>query len=326
MPTPLNRFLCSQLIFLSLLSPQLAAQDIEEENEVKRNENSADKKPAEAPEAIDIEKQQLLGLELKDDALVWLEAVKGNKFIAMWEPDTSGNPLGAVLMLHGEGQTPDWPNSLRPLRENLPGFGWATLSLNLPNPLQSHTTVRKSQPPESDNKENNDDEKQIVASRIQAGMEFLNQNGQYNIVLLGQGLGAIRGAAFIRAKPNQNSGKPLTGKKSKAIIQRSIRAFIMINARNLDSDNETDLSDLLRDRSLPVLDVYSGDHFLDESESASRLIAAKKHRLLYYQQYKILEPSTFNNSASSLDENRMTRRVRGFLNKYAKGVEIEGGR
>lgn len=68
------------------------------------------------------------------------------------------------------------------------------------------------------------------------------------------------------------------------------------------------------------MDIYFGDHVLDATESQQRKLAAKKNRIANYHQSKLLEPA----SNWQEGENRLTRRVRGFLNKYAKGVEIDG--
>lgn len=55
-------------------------------------------------------------------------------FVAIWQDDTSGKPLGALLMLHDASQMPDWPAQLQPLRQYLSQHGWATLSISLPEP------------------------------------------------------------------------------------------------------------------------------------------------------------------------------------------------
>jgi hypothetical protein len=54
------------------------------------------------------------------------------EFVAIWQEDTSGKPLGALLMLHDASQMPDWPAQLQPLRHYLSQHGWATLSISLP--------------------------------------------------------------------------------------------------------------------------------------------------------------------------------------------------
>ena len=320
----------------SFLSLPAIAQDTTRTNQ---NDQLEETKPNEsmpkAPRDVTTQHQQLLETELNDDTLVWLETA-GKKFIALWERDTSGNPFGAVLMLHGEGQTADWPTSLGALRNGLTRHGWSTLSISLPPQKLKKIPSRNISGQTSSNNESTDtaippiNTDQHAQERIATAMAYLNQNGQYNIVLLGEGLGAKRAAEYMRPESTKSdtkdSGNPDTEMAANTVakIQSRIRALILINARNVALQGDTTLPNLLRDRMLPVLDLYYGDHYLDESEAAARLLAAKKHRLMYFQQFKILEPSSTPHDGKT--ENRLTRRIRGFLNKYAKGVEVEGVR
>ncbi len=47
----------------------------------------------------------------------------------------TATPQGAVLLLHDQGQHPDWPALLSPLRKVLPDDGWYTLSISMPSVL-----------------------------------------------------------------------------------------------------------------------------------------------------------------------------------------------
>ncbi len=68
------------------------------------------------------------------------------EFVAIWQDDTSGKPLGALLMLHDASQMPDWPAQLQPLREYLSQHGWATLAISLPEPDPRLLPVRPEPP------------------------------------------------------------------------------------------------------------------------------------------------------------------------------------
>lgn len=231
---------------------------------------------------------ELLSKELENEALTWLEA-EGEKFIALWEPDSSGKSFGSILILHGEGQTADWPNSINPLRTNLIKFGWSTLSIALPDPV-----------PEADKTPESIEAK--ATARIQAAVNFLDQKGQYNLVIFGQGVGATRGFKFINNLPEKgNTSAPPT--------RGPFRALIMVSPRKVTPT---------QDFRLPTLDLYYNEHYLDEKEAQERLTLARKYRLPHYHQLKILRPDDTEYG----EDNRLTRRVRGFLNKYAKGVEI----
>lgn len=263
------------------------------------------------------ERQRLLSEELGEDAIVWLTAA-GDKFISLWEPDRSGQPFGAILIVHGEGQTADWPYTISALRQSLPDHGWSTLSISLPNPEQTSAPPRTS----ADNNPEPSTTETLVIERMKAAMAYLNKRGQYNIVILAHGVGASRSVQYLSALSSSAPSNLPTGGRSRAtaIIERPIRALIMVNARNGIAGADDNLTQHLNDRSLPVMDIYFGDHVLDATEPQQRKLAAKKNRIANYHQSKLLEPA----SNWQEGENRLTRRVRGFLNKYAKGVEIDG--
>lgn len=231
--------------------------------------------------------RSLLHAELATEAQVWLEA-QGEKFLALWEPDTSGSSFGAILLLHGEGQTPDWPDTINPLRTTLMQFGWSTLAIELPD-----STV-----------ENNEI---LAQAHIQAAVNFLNQEGQQNLVMFGAGLNASRAMTYLLTLPAAPESAP---KSSSNPTRGAFRALIMVNARELQ---------LPQDFRLPTFDLYFDEHYLDATEVQERLLLAKKYQLPHYHQLRLLRPA----ASEYGEENRLTRRVRGFLNKYAKGVEIK---
>lgn len=58
------------------------------------------------------------------------------RFYGLFLQETTGVPQGGVLILHDNGQHGHWPQLVAPLRESLPGNGWATLSIELPDSPQ----------------------------------------------------------------------------------------------------------------------------------------------------------------------------------------------
>jgi hypothetical protein len=47
----------------------------------------------------------------------------------LYLPDNTGEPQGGILILHDVDQHAHWPDSVAPLREYLPDYGWSTLSI-----------------------------------------------------------------------------------------------------------------------------------------------------------------------------------------------------
>ena len=56
----------------------------------------------------------------------------GHPFLGIHTEADSGGPRRAVIVLHGRGFHPDWPEVAAPLRIELPEHGWETLSLQMP--------------------------------------------------------------------------------------------------------------------------------------------------------------------------------------------------
>jgi hypothetical protein len=98
--------------------------------------------------ALSVRREQQQSLLLKKwygEQTVALKSAEGD-FIGIWQEDSSGKPLGALLMLHDASQMPDWPAQLQPLRQYLSQHGWATLSISLPEPDPRVLPIRPEAP------------------------------------------------------------------------------------------------------------------------------------------------------------------------------------
>lgn len=86
------------------------------------------------PETIE---QAALADESIKKQLVWLDSPEGpegamRSFLGLELYEKTPLPQGAVLLLHGVEQHPDWPRVIKPLRTVLPDDGWYTLAIMLP--------------------------------------------------------------------------------------------------------------------------------------------------------------------------------------------------
>ena len=61
----------------------------------------------------------------------WLGSTDSS-FIAIFNRHKGEEEKGAAIILHSVGGHADWPEVVSPLRNMLPEFGWATLSIQLP--------------------------------------------------------------------------------------------------------------------------------------------------------------------------------------------------
>jgi hypothetical protein len=86
------------------------------------------------PEAME---QAALADESIKKQTVWLDSPEGKdrgnvKFLGLEMLEQASEPQGAILLLHGVDQHPDWPQVIKPLRTALPEGGWYTFSIMLP--------------------------------------------------------------------------------------------------------------------------------------------------------------------------------------------------
>ena len=113
-----------------------------------------------------------------------LEA-EGVKFLALYAEPTTERSKGAVILIHGRGAHPAWPDVIEPLRMQLPDYGWHTLSLQMP--VLKNEAEDKDYPPLFPE----------VPARVQAGVEFLKSKGIRNIVISGHSTGAVMAFYYL---------------------------------------------------------------------------------------------------------------------------------
>lgn len=325
--------------------------------------------PSVAGRLAEQQRQLLYQLNGPPSAL-WLP-VDDQQVLAFWQPDRSGTPLGAVLMLHDWGDSPRHPATLRRLHEYLPLHGWATFSMELPDlppatiparanpapaavvdeePLtkeDSETAGEESlaeEAPETadegtlamDSPEATEEapvarepaedsaaapsEEEIVKQihrRIHAATTYLHQQGQYNLILLGEG----RSALWVLQHLEQALPPPEVSsenRKSTAVIERTFRAVVLVNAET--PNPATPLATELRSSDIPTLDVFTDFHLDARAAAQSRRQAARQHGYSHYVIRRLPPPSGADSERS---ETPLTKTVRGFLQKYAQGVELE---
>jgi predicted alpha/beta-hydrolase family hydrolase len=85
--------------------------------------------------ASDLEREARLAEEIEDLIVVgdpvYLEA-DGHEFLSIYTESEEEPAAGTVIVLHGRGFHPDWPQVAAPARELLAERGWNTLSIQLP--------------------------------------------------------------------------------------------------------------------------------------------------------------------------------------------------
>lgn len=196
---------------------------------------------------------------LIDGEAVWLQA--GNtKFLGIYTETAASPAKGAVIVLHGTGVHPDWPDVINPLRVQLPTLGWTTLSLQMPI-LANEAKDDDYQPlfPE-------------IAPRMNAAIAFLKSKGISRIVVAGHSMGSSMAAYYLA-----NNANPVTGLVA---VGTSGIGFTSTGKRYFDS--------LPKLNKLPVLDIYGSEDLESVlSTVTKRMDIAKKSGNTRYTQVKV---------------------------------------
>ena len=220
------------IIFLMgfMLTYQVSAKDIQAQN---REQQIAEK----------------LALIVDADEIVSLKA-SGGRFIGIYQRAKMGESRGVVILVHGMGAHPDWPDVISPLRTQLPEFGWSTLSIQMPilspeEPVAEYGKTLK-----------------IAKSRLNAAIDYLHTWEIEQIILLGYSFGAVQVASYLATSKNEN-----------------VRAFVSVSMLSQKFIKPgLDVFKLIGGIDLPMLDIY-GDEDLPDVRRGSddRRLAASKN-------------------------------------------------
>ena len=221
------------------------------------------------------------------DSLMVGEDIKlkadGVEFLGLYAEPATDYSKGAVIILHGIGVHPAWPDVIEPLRTELPDLGWHTLSLQMPV-LNNEAKEEEYSPLYLE-----------VPARIQAGIEFLKRKGIRNIVLIGHSTGATMASYYLSTKndPTVKVFAMLSG------------GFGMPKVTNMDS-----LEHFKKIKNVRIIDVYGSE---DRKPVLEAIIVrnplGKKMHQGHYQQLKIEDANHFYNGKQNELVNRLNIRL-----------------
>lgn len=269
--------------------------------------------------------------------------------VVVYRPDTSGSPVGAALIIHTEGAPPFWPEHVKALQQQLPDRGWGTLSLLLPMPEQPAPPPRPVDPPDNTDvksadtdtedtgtadtdaestdtgkndagnaanqenanteitKTNNDaptpdavPHTERVRTRLRAALRFMAQKGQFNIAVIGDSISSAYISELLAAEAD-----------------KSVRAMIVLHAHTPINWVDIAADASLNNPERPTLDIFFD---LNHPARQTRRQTARQQQYVNYRQYLLRTSRELSRSESLL-----TRRIRGFLSKAAKGKQVKNG-
>ena len=234
------------IIFAALLTPAVPAADLAKEQRW-------------ADQIVD---------DLFDGQVVWLRA--GNtRFLGLYTTGPAPR-RGGVLLVHGVGAHPDWPQVINPLRVGLAARGWDTLSIQMP--------VLANDAPMADYAPLFDE----VAPRIDAALRHFRSRGMAPIVLIGHSLGAAMSSYYLAA------GEPGPLRGFAGIGMSAGGTPVMNNAI------------ALRQIRLPVLDLYGSEDLPGVLQSATQRATAAAGNPEYRQQQLAGADHFFNDYEEAL--------------------------
>ena len=245
--------------------------------------------------ASDTAKEKRWANQIVDSIMVgdaeWLKAGK-NKILSIYTENTTAKTIGGAIILHGSGVHPNWDQVVRPLRSQLPDYGWSTLSIQLPV-LDNEADYKDYIPLFKE-----------VAPRINAGVKFLKSKGIKNIVIVAHSLGSSMAGYYLANKPDS-----------------AIRAFVAVGVSgNMHKKDKVGYLTSLKTIKVPVLDIFGSNDLTPVLKSEkSKADAARKAGNKKYTQVKIVGANHFFDNKDDV----LIKRVRGWLAKNAAGTEIK---
>ena len=221
------------------------------------------------------EKRISTGLMDKAEAsdFFWLGSTDSS-FIAIFNRHKGEEEKGAAIILHSVGGHADWPEVVSPLRNMLPEFGWATLSIQLPliSPEKNIEEYGKTF--------------EETGNRILLATRELKKRGFSKIVIIGHGFGALSTLVYLGKGNSENID---------AFVAISLQNYVYIKPR-------INLLRLIKKIKTPTLDLYGSLDFKEGIESApDRRLASKKSGDDLYMQIEIKGADhSFNNMEKEL--------------------------
>jgi pimeloyl-ACP methyl ester carboxylesterase len=245
-------------------------------------------------DALDRNREKLVGDKLAEEVegseVIWLDA-NGEEFLALLTEQIEEKAHGAVIILHGMGAHPDWPQTISPIRTTLPEYGWTTLSIQLPvvAPENQIEDYGKTIEP--------------AIQRIKAAADFLRERKFLNIVVVGHSFGAVCALAYLEQEKE---------KRVIALVALGLQDYAFVKP-------SIDLLDLIEKAKIPVLDIYGTRDFkMVIDQAPDRRLAAKKGNNHQYDQMEIDGADHYFNKLEPV----LIKRIRGWLGVAAPGVSL----
>ena len=202
--------------------------------------------------------EQIVG-SLLDGEAVRLDDGQGYDFLGIYTP-AEGGGRQAVILMHGIGVHPNWPEVIYPLREALLENGITSLSIQMPILAnEAEVSDYAALLPE-------------VPGRLQAAVDYLNDAGYTRIDIVAHSMGATMATYFLAQESTDG-----------------VNSAVLIGMGNSSNNSSWPESiDALARLRVPVLDLYGGKDLDTVLNTVQELdISGQKNKSGIYRQIRI---------------------------------------
>lgn len=194
------------------------------------------------------------------------------------EPKDTG-----IIILHGIGIHPDWETVIRPLRLQLAGEGWNTLSLQMPV-LANGAKTMDYRPLMKE-----------VPARIDAGIRYMAKHDVRKVIIVAHSMGAQMANYYLAHKKSYREAQtetPIVAYIGIGMGEGNTKYLKKIKLPILDLYGEKDLAAVIgskdkrafsirSNKKYKQLQVAGADHFFEDKEE--ELVKAVKEAILKFE-------------------------------------------
>ncbi len=183
--------------------------------------------------------EQVADYVMDGDAILLKDGT--HEFLSIYMESEKMPAKGSIIILHGRGYHPNWPELVYPLRTGLPKHGWNTLSIQMPvlsndSSFYDYMKILPQSHP-----------------RITAALDFLKQKKTKNIIMLAHSCGVHMGFDWLHKNPDAG-----------------ITAFIGVGMGSTDYEQPMLKPFALEDIKIPVLDIRGENDYPAVQRNAPR--------------------------------------------------------
>ena len=204
--------------------------------------------------ATDVDKEKRWADQIIDFLIdgeeVWLND-NGHEFLGIYTESEEESQRG-IIVVHGTGVHPDWEQVIKPVRVEMPAYGWNTLSIQMPilaNEAEYEDYVAVY--PE-------------VPGRFNAAIAQLKDWGVDDIVIVAHSQGATMSSYFLSRNDHP------------------IKALVAIGMGAAQKDSHLNSAESLKTINIPVLDIYGSD----DLESVLQTVKLRQQGAAHNKNYK----------------------------------------